>query len=99
MKLHHKTQKLLGSNLGQLLPTFTQYNTPFQVVDKAIGGEEMIQTWLDESNCRAERYFESGTNMEEEETAQNNDYPPGSGDNARQKKLYGSRSLYAELMM
>ena len=50
MIFQHKTQKLLGSNLGQLLPTFTQYNTPFQVVDKAIGGEEMIQTWLDESN-------------------------------------------------
>ena len=69
MIFQHKTQKLLGSNLGQLRPTFTQYNTPFQVVDKAIGEEEMIQTWLDESNCRAERYFESGRNMEEEETA------------------------------
>ena len=40
--------------------------------------------------------------MEEEETAQDNDYPLESGDNAWQKKLYGrvwTCILYAELMM
>jgi len=78
------------------------HHSPFQVVFKAIGGEETIQTWVDETNYRAQRYFDSGRNMEEEETARDNDYPLATGDNARQQKLYGrvwTPILYAELMM
>ena len=48
--------------------------TPFQVVFKAIGGEETIQTWVDVTNYRADRYFQSGRNMEEEEKERENAY-------------------------
>jgi len=47
-------------------------------VFKAIGGEETIQTWVDETNYRADRYFQSGRNMEEEEKERENDYELGS---------------------
>ena len=65
-----------------------QYLTeePFQVVFKAIGGEETIQTWVDETNYRADRYFDSGRNMEEEEKERENDYELGAGDNVRHAK-------------
>ena len=77
-------------------------DTPFDVVWTAIGGEETIQSWVHETNYRAERYFASGRNMEEEEAARENDYPPGDGDNTKKKVLYGrswSPLTFTELMM
>ena len=53
---------------------FLAIKTPFQVVFKAIGGEETIQTWVDETNYRANRYFQRGRNMEDEEKERENDY-------------------------
>ena len=78
------------------------HHTPFELVWKAIGGEETIQTWVSETNYRAERYFDSNRNMDEEEEARENDYPPGEGDNTKQKKLYGrvwSAISFREMMM
>jgi hypothetical protein len=37
-------------------------------------GEETIQTWVDVTNYKADRYVQSGRNMEEEEKERENDY-------------------------
>ena len=53
-----------------------------------IGGEETVQSWVNETNYRANRYFDSSRNVDEEEEARENDYVPAQGDNTKQKKLY-----------
>jgi hypothetical protein len=65
-------------------------------------GEETIQSWVHETNFRAQRYFDSGRNMEEEEKERENDYSPGDGDNPKKQTLYGrvwSPLTFSELMM
>ena len=47
-------------------------HSPFEVVWKAIGGEETVQSWVNETNYRAERYFDSTRNIDEEEEAREN---------------------------
>jgi len=77
-------------------------DTPFDVVWTAIGGEETIQSWVHETNFRAQRYFDSGRNMEEEEKERENDHSPGDGDNPKKQTLYGrvwSPLPFSELMM
>ena len=79
-----------------------EHHSPFEVVWKAIGGEETVQSWVHETNYRANRYFDSTRNVDEEEEARENDYAPAQGDNTKQRKLYGrvwTDVGFRELMM